>query len=207
MVYLVLWGMGDKACRDSKGCKVPSNVASWSSGRNGKDWTLVALGNPQSKKIWITYTFDFIIEGGELNPGWHGHFEKPFTWGDFVRLRKDGPRNDDPQFLFEKMPDIVFYSGGYHASTLTSSQYGAAVEEALVQYQDASKAHNVPMPQFHLLLNIMVSSVVSYFFTRPDKKILFYHMITLPMNPACNILNPCKIFWGSSLSYNVERVP
>jgi len=84
-----------------------------------------------------------------LNPGWHGHFEKPFTWGDFVRLRKAGPSDDDPQFLFEKMPDIaLFYSGGYHASTLTSSQYGEAVEEALVQYQDASKAHNVPMPQF-----------------------------------------------------------
>ena len=63
---------------------------------------------------------------------------------------------------------------GYHASTLTSSQYGAAVEEALVQYQDASKAHNVPMPQFHLLLNIMVSSVVVIFFykTRQEDIVL-----------------------------------
>ena len=175
VVYGLSGIVGDKACRDSRGCMVPSNVASWSSGRNGNDWTLVALGNPQSRKIWITYTFDFIIEGGELNPGWHGHFEKPFTWGDFVRLRKAGPSDDDPQFLFEKMPDIVFYSGGYHASTLTSSQYGAAVEEALVQYQDASKAHNVPMPQFHLLLNIMVSSVVVIIFYKTRQEDILSH--------------------------------
>jgi len=54
MVYLVLW--------ETKRAGVPSTVASWRSGRNRNDWTLVVVGNPQSRKIWITYTFDFIIE-------------------------------------------------------------------------------------------------------------------------------------------------
>jgi hypothetical protein len=40
---------------------------------------------------------------------------------------------------------------------MTTQQYGAAIEEALHQNQGALKEHNVPMPQFHLMLNIMVS--------------------------------------------------
>jgi hypothetical protein len=137
-------------------------VRSWTIGRtSGTDCFLFAIGGQKSRKIWLLYTFDFIIEGGESSPDWHGHMEKPLTWGDFIRLRGAGPRDDDPLFSFDKMPDIVFYSGGYHASTLTSSQYGAAVEEVVIQYHDASKAYNVPMPQFHLLLNIMVSSFIN----------------------------------------------
>jgi hypothetical protein len=74
-----------------------------------------------------------------------------------MHLRNNGPRDDDPQLPPEKIPDIVFYSWGYHASTMTAHQYGAAIEEALHQYQGALKEHNVPMPQFHLVLNMMVS--------------------------------------------------
>jgi hypothetical protein len=40
---------------------------------------------------------------------------------------------------------------------MTTQQYGAAIEEALHQNQGALKEHNVPMPQFYLMLNITVS--------------------------------------------------
>ena len=148
--------MGDRACRE-RNCNVPKNVASWQTHRNNvHDWMLVAISDPQRQyKIWLSYTFDFIIGEGETEAA--RHFDKPFTWGDFMRLRNDGPRDDDPQFPPEKSPDIVFYSGGYHASKMTAQQYGAAIEEALHQYQGALKEHNVPMPQFHLMLNMMVS--------------------------------------------------
>jgi hypothetical protein len=154
-------------------------VNTWRTGRNKNrpDWSLFSVGGPQSRKIWFSHTFDYIsfIRGGESHQGWNGKFEKPFTWGDFVRLREAGPRDDDPQFPFDKMPNIIFYSGGYHASPLTFNRYGAAVEEALIQYHDASKAHNVPMPQFHLLLNIMVSSFVILQTDQPDEGFNFSH--------------------------------
>jgi hypothetical protein len=156
VIYGLSGIMGDRACRESKLCNVPKNVASWQTHRHNKnDWLLVAISDPQQqRKIWLSYTFDFIMEG-ETEAA--RHFEKPFTWGDFMRLRNDGPRDDDPQFPPEKSPDMVFYSGGYHASKMTAHQYGAAIEEALHQYQGALKENNVPMPQFHLMLNIMVS--------------------------------------------------
>lgn len=132
-----------------------TDVLSWQTGRAGKyiDFILVAIGDPQcSRKVWFSFTFDYAVAHDEEEAKTP---EKPFTWGDFVRLRKDGPRYDDPQFLTEKRPDIVFYSGGYHASHLNASQYGAAIEGELNRYQDAF--HNISMPPFHLMLNIMVS--------------------------------------------------
>ena len=138
-------------------------MSSWRTGRNDNipDWSLFRVVGPQGRKIWFSRTFDFVIKPGESKSDcFHGHVEKPFTWGDFVRLREAGPADDDPQFLPDKMPDIVFYSGGYHAAFLTPDKYGAAVEETLIQYHETSKAHNVPMPQFHLLLNVMVSSTI-----------------------------------------------
>jgi hypothetical protein len=137
-----------------------TDVAYWQTGRAGKyiDFILVAIGDKHcSHKVWFSFTFDYAVvyeEGMRLK-------EQPFTWGDFIRLRKDGPRDDDPQFLTEKRPDIVFYSGGYHASHLNASQYGAAIVGDLNRYQDAFKGHNISIPPFHLMLNIMVS--VSFF--------------------------------------------
>jgi hypothetical protein len=135
---------------------VGTDVVSWQTGRAGKypDFILVSIGDPQcDHKVWFSFTFDYAItyeEGDTI-------LEKPLTWGDFMRLRKDGPRDDDPQFQTEKSPDIVFYGGGYHASYLNASQYGAAIEGALTRYQDAFNGHNVSMPPFHFMLNIMVS--------------------------------------------------
>lgn len=153
--------MGDSVTRQyfQKGLLgiVGTEVLSWQTGRAGKyiDFILVAIGDPQcSRKVWFSFTFDYAVAHDEEEAKTP---EKPFTWGDFVRLRKDGPRYDDPQFLTEKRPDIVFYSGGYHASHLNASQYGAAIEGELNRYQDAFEGHNISMPPFHLMLNIMVS--------------------------------------------------
>jgi hypothetical protein len=162
---------------------VPKNVASWYTHRNNNyDWLLVAIGDPQRQyKIWLSYTFDYIFGEGETKAA--RHFDNPFMWGEFMSLRNDGPREDDPQFPPEKSPDILFYSGGYHASTMTASQYGAAIEEALHQYQGALKDHHVQMPQFHLMLNAWKVEFLSSIFI-PNQLI-----IIKPLSlPNCHIL-------------------
>ena len=117
-----------------------------------------------------------------------------------MHLRNDGPRDDDPQLPPEKIPDIVFYSWGYHASTMTAHQYGAAIEEALHQYQGALKEHNVPMPQFHLVLNMMVSWFPAIcFYPKPVNSNQM--TCTAKWSQPATYRIPRK-YIGSSLSYN-----
>ena len=66
--------------------------------------------------------------------------------------RKEGPRVHDPGFEKGRTPDILFWSPGYHTTKLNASAYGDSIDGILDRWQDAIDG---PMPQMHLMLNMM----------------------------------------------------
>lgn len=130
---------------DEIGLSTKRFITSWGSQRSGNPYYYLAQ---QTEKVWFSYMFNFIVpeSGGQMN------WQVPFTWGDFIEMRGEGPRDDDPNFPNDKVPDIVFFSPGYHASVLNSHAYGAAIERTLSQWQDT---HNAHIPHLHLMLNMM----------------------------------------------------
>ena len=76
-------------------------------------------------EIWIGYTFNFLTQNhDESNTVMWG---VPLTWGDFVQQQGEGPMDDDTGYDDDTVPDIIFWSPGYHATQLTSDDYGVSV--------------------------------------------------------------------------------
>ena len=82
-------------------------------------------------------------------------WDLPRNWGDFLNQRGEGPREDDPPFLWGRTPDVVFYGPGYHAAALDAGEYGAALLGALLPWQQDIRTRGAPVPRVHLLLNVM----------------------------------------------------
>lgn len=72
------------------------------------------------------------------------------TWADFVSLRNEDPRDDDPIFSGDKIPDAVIISPGYHSSHMNAQTYGLT----LGKYLD----HLNPDLSVHVSLNMMPAS-------------------------------------------------
>lgn len=104
------------------------------------------------QEVWLSYRFAFVSEG-KMDGTW---WQIPYTWGDFMEQRGEGPRDDDPNFPISKIPDIVFFSPGYRASVMNAAAYGSITERLLDQWQATLDVYyNAPMPEVHLMLNMM----------------------------------------------------
>jgi hypothetical protein len=123
----------------------------WTSGRNGKipDFLLHGISDG-TRRIWLSFTYSFLSQI-QLADAW----PLPYTWGDFVRERKGGPDSRDPPWSPDRVPDMVFYSPGYHASKLNATTYSAALEGVLATWQATVEGNGAPMPALHLMLNMM----------------------------------------------------
>ena len=123
----------------------------WRSGRNEKnpDFFLYRIGW-FGHRVWLSFTYNYLAPSS-LSDAW----QLPYTWGDFVRERKSGPHRSDPLWTDEKVPDIVFYSPGYHASKLNATVYGTGLEGVLNTWQETIEGLGATMPVMHLMLNMM----------------------------------------------------
>lgn len=98
----------------------------------------------------FSFTFDFLVPGKADRT----NFGVPLTWGEFVAMRGKGRLEDDPKYESERVPDALFWSPGYHATHLSSSEYGDTVDQILSSWRAALvPEHN--MPPVHLMLNMM----------------------------------------------------
>lgn len=121
----------------------------WMRGRNAEhpDFLLYRIGR-FGRRVWLSFTYSFLSDAWQL----------PYTWGDFVLERKQGRRRrhpSDPKWPLKRVPDVVFYSPGYHASKLDASTYGIGLEEILRKWQETIQGHGATMPAMHLMLNMM----------------------------------------------------
>lgn len=126
--------------------------AKWRVGRSGRrdgDFILYRVANAKYR-LWFSFTFNFLTEPSGANA-----WDMPHRWGDFVRDRGEGPRPDDPPWPDKRVPDMVFYNPGYHASKLSAAAYGAGLEDVLRTWQEAIQGYGAPMPTLHLVLNMM----------------------------------------------------
>ena len=126
----------------------------WMRGRNAEhpDFLLYRIGR-FGRRIWLSFTYSF-MRPDSLSDAW----QLPYTWGDFVLERKQGRRRrhpSDPKWPLKRVPDVVFYSPGYHASKLDASTYGMGLEGILRKWQEAIHGHGATMPAMHLMLNMM----------------------------------------------------
>ena len=129
----------------------PSPPREWHNGRMPEgqiplDFSLYKLGD---SNIWISYTLDYLTNHKTMN------WEIPYTWGDFMMLRGEGPTDQDPTWPVKRTPDMVFLSPGYHASPLDEFKYGEGVEKILTSWQHKMDKLSLSMPQIHLVLNMM----------------------------------------------------
>ncbi len=128
----------------------PSNVKEWKTKNNTQapDMLLARFGSESEGRIWLSYKFHFMTkETQELAIG--------YSWQEFLRGRGEGPRDDDPYWQSDRVPDVVFYSPGYHASSLNSSAFGGALEGILRKWEQWNRENNATMPRMHLMLNMM----------------------------------------------------
>ena len=131
-------------------CLTFSARKKWRSGRNpDPDFQLHGIFDSE-RQIWLTFSYSFLSQES-VSEAWR----LPYTWGDFVRERKGGPHPKDPQWPDERVPDVVFYSPGYHASKLNATVYGRGLEGVLREWQETMAGHGAPMPAMHLMLNMM----------------------------------------------------
>ena len=49
----------------------------------------------------------------------------------------------------------MFYSPGYHATKLNATAYGTRLDRVLDEWRRMLDGHGAPMPEMHLMLNIM----------------------------------------------------
>ena len=83
----------------------------------------------------------------EWREGKNREVDIPYTWGDFVEQRGEGPRADDLRFPADRVPDVVFFSPGYHASMLKSTAYGDMTERILAGWRDALRERHYGAPR------------------------------------------------------------
>ena len=123
--------------------------------------------------VWFTYQFKHMCdltegeifeeihaEGGPKSLGrmdvqnghYCGEWDIPQTWDDFVSLRNEDPRADDPNFSSSgnKVPDAVIFSPGYHSSHISAQTYGQSLHRYLDHYFDQENLSSV-----HVSLQMM----------------------------------------------------
>ena len=125
---------------------------------------LAGLEVEPGRNIWFTYTFKYMcdlsaseqfeeIASADDVSGQRfcqGNWNIPQTWADFVSLRNEDLRDDDPIFSGDKIPDAVIISPGYHSSHMNAQTYGLT----LGKYLD----HLNPDLSVHVSLNMMPAS-------------------------------------------------
>lgn len=104
------------------------------------------------RTIWFSFSWTFVP-----HPADQEMWPVPYGWGDFMDMRGEGPREDDPPFGRERLTDVVFFGPGYHASVLDAGPYGETVDEVLARWQAAAEAVVPlgPVPHVHVLLNML----------------------------------------------------
>ena len=112
--------------------------------------------NSSENDVTITYNFNFFTALHELDGPWL------YTWGDFTSSLPQRyiwlNRNGDPNYPQDRVPDVIFFSPGYHASQLNSTEYGAALDKELALYQETMTKNNWPVSLMHVFLNMMPAS-------------------------------------------------
>ena len=105
-------------------------------------------------RVWVTFRYD-PSKGDDLTTKYFDDWT--ITWGDWLKGRQEGQSpNNDPNFSKDKVPDIIFWSPGYHSSTSSSHRFGMLVDNMLSRLEEKTREINPPvMPQMHLMLNIM----------------------------------------------------
>lgn len=86
-------------------------------------------------------------------------FQEPHTWEDWISIRKEGLREDDPNFSSDRLPNAVIYSPGYHSSHLSADEFGTTLDGVLSKFELAfnGDSQDAPAPQVpvHVMLNMM----------------------------------------------------
>lgn len=135
-------------------------------------------------RIWATLVYDEINKSTAKGTMASMFYNKlPWTWGDFLAKRKYREGDTDPNFPPNKVPDVVFYGPGYHASSISSSQFGEVVDNMLNIMEEGYRAvvqsaPSSPLPQIHLVLNMMPATWLfpkKYALDRPYRTMLNEH--------------------------------
>jgi hypothetical protein len=100
--------------------------------------------------VWFTYTFTY------LNPSSADGLEAkvPSTWHDFMQLRGEGPREDDPSFSLETVPHQIVFNPGYHSSHVNANQFGYNVDKVMNHFAAKQEETGVYTP-VHVTLNVL----------------------------------------------------
>jgi len=117
---------------------------------NHMPFILAGLKVSPSLTVWITYTFTY------LNPSSADGLEAkvPSTWHDFMQLRGEGPREDDPSFSLETVPGQIVFNPGYHSSHVNANQFGYNVNKVMNHFSAKQEETGVHTP-VHVTLNVV----------------------------------------------------